>query len=66
MCAGRWQSILSFHQDELGDWVADLACGHQQHVRHTPPLRERPWVNSAAGRQQFLGKRLCCKLCHNS
>ena len=28
------QPIASFHQDELGDWVARLACGHHQHVRH--------------------------------
>jgi hypothetical protein len=31
------QPIIAFHQDEQGDWVADLACGHGQHVRHRPP-----------------------------
>ena len=31
------QAILGFHLDEENDWVADLACGHGQHVRHNPP-----------------------------
>ena len=26
-----------FHQDATQEWRADLACGHQQQVRHTPP-----------------------------
>lgn len=30
------QPIVGFHQDEEGDWVASLACGHNQHVRHNP------------------------------
>ena len=38
------QAILGFHQDEYGDWVAELACGHTQHVRHRPPWELRPWV----------------------
>jgi hypothetical protein len=57
------QPIVGFHQDDVGDWVADLACGHTQHVRHKPPLANRPWVLTAAGRQQFLGFSLECKLC---
>lgn len=57
------QPIVGFHQDEIGDWVADLACGHAQHVRHKPPLAHRPWVLTPAGRQQFLGYELECKLC---
>lgn len=31
------QAIIGFHQDEKGDWVARLACRHQQHMRHNPP-----------------------------
>ncbi|MCP9494848.1 MAG: DUF3565 domain-containing protein [Pyrinomonadaceae bacterium MAG19_C2-C3] len=34
--------ILGFHQDEEQHWVADLECGHTQHVRHNPPLSVRP------------------------
>ncbi|MEE9232959.1 MAG: DUF3565 domain-containing protein [Nitrospirales bacterium] len=57
------QPIIGFHQDEYGDWVADLACGHGQHVRHDPPLSQRPWVLSLEGRQKFLGVVLRCKKC---
>jgi tellurite methyltransferase len=55
--------IVGFHQDDVGDWVAELACGHGQHVRHNPPLASRPWVLTRAGRQQFIGYELECKLC---
>jgi hypothetical protein len=37
------RSILGFHQDEDGDWVAELSCLHNQHLRHRPPFQERPW-----------------------
>ncbi|VAW37539.1 hypothetical protein MNBD_CHLOROFLEXI01-957 [hydrothermal vent metagenome] len=60
------QEIIGFHQDELGDWVADLACGHTQHVRHNPPLSNRPWVLTEKGRQQFLRFILNCKKCNVS
>ncbi len=55
--------IIGFHQDELGDWVAELACGHGQHVRHAPPWSERPWVVTPRGRAQKLGTTLFCKKC---
>ena len=58
-----YQAIIGFHQDEVGDWVADLACGHTQHVRHQPPWINRPWVITPEGRQQHLGQRLWCKHC---
>jgi hypothetical protein len=57
------QPIVGFHQDEQGDWVADLACGHGQHVRHRPPWELRPWVTADAGRQAYLGKLLHCVRC---
>lgn len=57
------QPIVSFHQDDEGHWVALLACGHGQHVRHAPPLTNRPWVLTAEGRSRFLGAILNCKLC---
>jgi hypothetical protein len=57
------QPITGYHQDEYGDWVADLACGHGQHVRHQPPMTNRPWVLIEAGRRQHLGEMLNCKKC---
>lgn len=58
--------IIRFHQDENGDWVADLECGHTQHVRHNPPWENRPWVTTAAGRKDFLGHQLLCKKCEEA
>ncbi|WP_417392361.1 DUF3565 domain-containing protein [Gimesia sp.] len=57
------QPIIGYHTDEEGHWVAQLACGHNQHVRHNPPLEERPWVTTAAGRASMLGHQLNCKKC---
>jgi len=57
------QRILGFHQDENSDWVADLACGHGQHVRHQPPFSNRPWVLTEKGRNLHLGQVLNCKKC---
>ena len=49
------QAIIGFHLDEENDWVADLACGHAQHVRHNPPWQNRPWVMTEQGRKEKLG-----------
>jgi Protein of unknown function (DUF3565) len=57
------QQIVGFHQDDHGDWVADLACGHGQHVRHRPPWELRAWVTTDAGRQAHLGMLLRCVRC---
>jgi hypothetical protein len=57
------QKIIGFHQDEIQHWVADLACGHTQHVRHDPPWQERPWVITEQGRQQKMGYELDCLDC---
>jgi len=57
------RKIVGFHQDEVGDWVADLECGHTQHVRHDPPLSDRPWVLTPQGRRRFIGFQLECKIC---
>jgi len=43
--------------------VAELECGHRQHVRHDPPWQLRPWVTTAAGRAAYLGVELRCVLC---
>jgi hypothetical protein len=55
--------IVGYHKDEEGDWVAQLECGHNQHVRHNPPWTNRPWVMTAEGRAEKLGAELNCKLC---
>ena len=55
--------IDGFHQDEEGVWVAELACGHAQHVRHDPPWQSRPWVLSEQGRALHRGSQLDCKFC---
>ena len=38
------RKIVGFHQDDQSNWVADLECGHTQHVRHNPPWMNRLWV----------------------
>lgn len=55
--------ITGFHQDEHADWVAELSCGHGQHVRHRPPFWSRPWVLTEEGRTEKLGAPLPCVLC---
>ena len=57
------RKIVAFHQDEHGDWVADLECSHTQHVRHKPPWMLRPWVMTPEGRKRFIGQELECKKC---
>ncbi len=55
--------IVGFHQDAEGHWVAELACGHNQHVRHDPPWQNRPWVLSEEGRGTFIGTEIRCTQC---
>ena len=57
------QPITGYHKDDRDDWVAELACGHFQHVRHDLPWQSRPWVESPAGRQGMLGHPLDCRKC---
>jgi len=59
------RKITGFHLDEFNDWVADLECGHTQHVRHNPPWVVRPWVTNDEGRQAKLGTALDCKDCES-
>ena len=55
--------ISGFHQDSHDDWVAELSCLHNQHVRHRPPFQERPWVVTEAGRAARRGTAIDCPLC---
>lgn len=57
------RTIHRFHQDDVGDWVAELGCGHDQHVRHRPPFEQRPWVLSAYERERHIGESRDCPLC---
>jgi hypothetical protein len=57
------RGVTGFHQDEEGHWVAELECGHNQHVRHDPPWEQRPWVVTAEGRRGRLGMLLNCVKC---
>jgi hypothetical protein len=61
--SGVERKIVGFHQDDEGHWVADLECGHTQHVRHDPPWINRPWTRTAEGRAAALGRCLVCKKC---
>lgn len=55
--------IVNYHQDDAGDWVAELGCGHGQHVRHKPPFTLHPWVTTAEGRASMIGAPLDCPPC---
>jgi tellurite methyltransferase len=57
------RAIVGFQRDAAGVWVADLACGHRQHVRHAPPWQSREWVLSEQGRAAHVGVELPCPSC---
>ena len=48
-------TITGFHQDAAGDWVAELACGHAQHVRHRPPWQRAALDGQRGGARGTLG-----------
>ena len=56
-------TIVGYHQDEEKHWIAELSCGHQQHVRHRPPFVERPWVLTPSGRAEKIGHPIACAEC---
>lgn len=55
--------VVGFHQDNHREWVAELECGHGQHVRHQPPFQDRAWVLTPEGRGRYVGVEVECKLC---
>jgi hypothetical protein len=57
------RAIVGYHLDDEGQWVAELECGHTQHVRHDPPWQVRPWVTSPEGRASRLETVLGCVKC---
>ncbi len=60
------RQISGFHRDDEGHWVAQLSCGHTQHMRHNPPFVERPWVLSQAGRDAHIGTVIDCSDCDDA
>jgi len=57
------RAIVGFHQDAEGDWVAELACGHERHVRHRPPFQLSEWVVDPERRRRRVGTPLECGVC---
>ena len=57
------RAMTGFHQDAEAHWVAELSCGHTQHVRHRPPFELRPWVVSPEERSGRIGQTLDCIRC---
>ena len=57
------RKIVGYHTDPENHVVAELECGHGQHVRDDPPWRERPWVRTAEGRASRLCQELNCVRC---
>lgn len=57
------RTIDGFHQDDDGDWVAELSCLHMQHVRHQPPFRDLPWIETSSSRRSRVGSDVECPLC---
>lgn len=55
--------ITGFRRDAESHWVAELSCGHLQHLRHDPPFLERAWVTRVEGRAERLGTPLDCVRC---
>lgn len=57
------RAISGFHQDDAGDWVAELNCLHGQHMRHRPPFQDRAWATDALTREARIGSSIDCPLC---
>jgi len=62
-CWNMKKRIVGFHLDEEQHWVAELECGHNQHVRHNPPWTIRRWVITQEGCDKALGHELNRKKC---
>lgn len=60
---GQARKTVGFHLDERLDWVADLECGHLQHVRHNPSFTAGHWVTTSEGRNAYIGLELLCIAC---
>lgn len=61
-CSNR-PTVTGLHQDEDGHWVAELSCGHTQHLRHQPPWQSRAWVLDPVQRIEKIGQPFACGWC---
>ncbi|CAI8838823.1 Protein of unknown function [Pseudomonas koreensis] len=43
--------------------MAELSCGHTQHLRHQPPWQSRAWVLDPAQRIEKIGQPFACGWC---
>ena len=57
------QKIYAYHKDEFDNWVTELECRHNQHIRHNPPFINRPWVMTLQSRNEKIGQYLNCVKC---
>lgn len=64
--AGFPRKIVGFRMDVDRNWVADLECGHQKHVRNDPPYTDHHWVTTAQGRLEHMGQELICSACRSA
>jgi hypothetical protein len=55
--------VVGYHTDAENHWIAELECGHGQHVRHDTPWTERPWVTAEEGCAARLCEELNCVRC---
>ncbi|WP_191485660.1 DUF3565 domain-containing protein [Pseudomonas sp. FEN] len=56
-------TVIGFHQDQDGHWVAELSCGHTQHLRHQPPWQSRAWVLDPRQRAEKITQGFECGWC---
>jgi hypothetical protein len=59
----RTSTIVGYRQDEEKNWVAELSCGHSQHMRHRPQFVERWWVMRESRRAAMIGQSVLCAEC---
>jgi len=57
------REIKRFNQDDNGEWIVELACGHTRHVRHDPPWHNYPWILTSAGRDEMIEVKINCGIC---
>lgn len=60
------RTVIGFHQETDGNWVAELSCWHKRHVEHRPPFQESVWVLDSKGRAEHVGSSIDCPLCERA
>ena len=61
--AETMRKIVDFHLDGNLDWIAQLECGHPQHILYSPLCNHRYWLTTPQGRLGYLGLELACPVC---